>query len=113
MSNPDPDDLVAALTRIRAQIVADELRLTQHAHQEMVEEDFSLDAVLAALRRGRIVENYPNHKRGPCCLVYGADDSGRAVHIVCTTTISRLIIITVYEPKPPKWVSATQRRQTP
>jgi hypothetical protein len=45
-------------------------------------------------------------------LVYGIDQSGRDIHVVCTTAQSRLIIITVYLPVPPKWVSPTQRGKT-
>ncbi len=35
------------------------LRVTQHAQQEMVEEDIALDDVLQAIQLGQILENYP------------------------------------------------------
>ena len=113
MADIDSTDLVAVLQRIRSQAAADEFRVTQHAASEMMEENFRLDDVVAALLRCQILENYPQHRRGACCLVYGDDDSGRPVHIVCTTTTPTLIIITVYEPKAPKWISPTQRRAQP
>jgi hypothetical protein len=35
----------------------------------------------------------------------------RNVHIVVTTALARLLVITVYEPKEPKWRNPTERGQ--
>ena len=77
----------------------------------MVEEDITFDEVLEAIAAGQILENYPEHRRGACCLLSGLTQNGRYLHVVCTTAQLVLIIITVYEPKPPKWITPTQRRQ--
>jgi hypothetical protein len=98
------------LTRIQRQAAAEAIRVTQHAQEEMDAEEITLDEVLAAIANGQILEDYSEHRRGPCCLLYGRTYSGRSLHVVCTTGKSLLIIITVYEPLPPKWVSPTQRR---
>ncbi len=110
MNEADVTDLGTVLERIRAQAVTENIRITQHAQQEMAEENITLDEVLEAVFKGDILENYPSHRRGACCLVSGLTRDGRPLHIVCTTARSVLIIITVYEPKPPKWVTPTQRR---
>ncbi|HEY6291459.1 MAG TPA: DUF4258 domain-containing protein [Terriglobia bacterium] len=110
MEEPQSAQLEAVLARIKSQAAAGAFRVTQHAQQEMVEEDISLDEVLAALQRGEVVEHYPEHRRGACSLVSGETDSGRAVHIVCATAHPLLVLITVYEPKPPKWMTPRQRR---
>ena len=68
------------------------------AQQEMVEEGVSLDDVLEAISQGQVLEDYPRHRRGACCLLYGLTREGRAIHVVCTTDRPTLIIITVYEP---------------
>jgi hypothetical protein len=97
------------IARWLAQQASQEIvRVTQHAQQEMAEEEILLTDVLSALRRGRILEHYPDHRRGSCCLVCGYTGSGRPLHLVCTTQ-SPVILITVYEPKPPKWETPTQR----
>jgi hypothetical protein len=106
----DVINLEAVLERIYAQAATENIRITQHAQQEMVEEDISLDEVLQAIIRGHILENYPEHRRGACCLLNGLTQNSRPLHIVCTTARPVLIIITVYEPKPPKWMTPTQRR---
>ena len=98
------------LKRIRAQAAAEDIRITKHAQQEMVEEDITLNEVLETIAMGQILENYPEHRRGACCLLNGFTHGGRPIHIVCTTARPVLIIITVYEPRPPKWVTSTQRR---
>ena len=75
----------------------------------MAEEDFTLADVYEGLIAGQVIENYPEHKRGACALVNGVAPDGRPVHIVCTTANPVLIVITVYEPKPPKWQTPTRR----
>jgi hypothetical protein len=75
----------------------------------MVEEGVTLDEVLEACADAEVLENYPIHRRGPCCLAYGTTKAGRPLHVVCTTARPTLIIITVYEPVPPKWPTPTER----
>lgn len=99
------------LERIRAQAAAENIRITQHAQQEMVEEEITLGELLEAVASGQILENYPEHRRGACCLLNGFTRSARPIHMVCTTARPLLIIVTVYEPKLPKWITPTQRRQ--
>lgn len=101
------------LLRIRTLASKGHLRVTPHAQQEMVEESITLDELLHAISNGRILENYPDHRRGACCLLHGVDADNRDLHVVCTTEHPTLIIITVYLPKPPKWVTPTQRRNRP
>ena len=104
----DPDTI---MLRLRNQCSRDAIRVTIHAHQEMVEENVCYDSMVEALDRGSVIENYPEHQRGPCCLVCGRDSAGRFLHVCCTTSLEVTVIITVYEPQPPKWVTPYQRGQ--
>ncbi len=101
------DDNLAHVRRLAA---TGNFRVTLHAQREMIEDKIRLDDVLSAISNGSVLENYPDHRRGPCCLLHGVDANNRSIHVVCTTASPKLIIITVYCPKPPKWVSPTQRR---
>ena len=105
----DPADIPAVVEAIRARARGEDIRLTQHAQQEMVEEAIPLEDVLEALASCELLEDYPDHRRGPCGLVLGYTVGGRPLHIVCTTAASPLIVVTVYEPRPPKWTSPTRR----
>ena len=111
MTDIDQTDLAALMQRIRDQARTDNIRITQHAHQEMVEEEITLGHLLEALGTSQLLEHYPQHLRGACCLLGGLTRDGRPLHIVCTTAQPVLIVITVDEPKPPKWITPTQRRK--
>lgn len=78
----------------------------------MVEEDITLSEVLETMSTAVVLEGYPQHRRGPCCLLSGETGDGRPLHVVCTTDLPAVIIITAYEPKPPRWVTPSQRRET-
>jgi hypothetical protein len=106
MDFQNPDAIPA---RLRQQAGNDAIRITLHAHREMVEEDITLREVCDVLLDATLVENYPDHKRGACCLVCARTFKERYVHVVCTTSLEAVIIITVYEPKPPKWPTPYER----
>ena len=107
----DATYLEHVLERIRQQAKAEDIRITQHAHQEMGVEDISLEEFLEAVATGEILENYPEHRRGACCLLNGYTSDGRPLHVVCTSARPVLIIITVYEPRSPKWRSPLIRER--
>ena len=88
---------------------AEDLRITIHAHEEMVVEAIEYSELLEAIDSAHMLEAYPDHRRGPCCLLNGRTKRGRSLHIVCTMGDPALIIITIYVPESPKWVTPTQR----
>lgn len=77
------------------------IKLSLHAYEEAFAEDISVEEIREALLDGTIIEDYATHRRGPCCLVYGQTDTGRDLHLVITSSLSPVLIITVYEPKMP------------
>lgn len=109
MVDDNVTDVNNVLERIQTQAKARNIYFTPHADQEMFEEIIGTEEILDAISTGQILENYPKHRRGSCCLLCGFTRHGRPIHVVCTTARPVLIIITVYEPKPPKWITPTQR----
>ena len=109
MADGDLTDNNEILKRIQSQASVQNLRVTLHAQQEMIDENIKIADIYHAIQTGRILENYPEHQRGACCLLNGKDERGRDIHIVCTTSRDVLIIITAYLPLPPKWITPTQR----
>lgn len=83
--------------------------LTAHADEAAREDGFTVEDIREALLNGELIENYPQHPRGACCLVYGKVVGGRDMHIVITTDKIPPRVITVYEPVPPYWVTPRQR----
>lgn len=109
MDRIDPADERAILARIQAQAAAEQIQVSDHAQGKLVREVVTLAELREAIAGGRVLENYPTFFKGPCCLLYGDTRRGRPLHIVCSTTLRELVIITVYEPVPPKWTSPTRR----
>lgn len=94
---------------IKSAIEHDRFVLSQHAHEERQAESIDIDDVKTAILGGEIIESYPEDKRGESCLISGYSNV-RPIHIVCgRSKIGWLKIITVYIPKPPKWVTPKQR----
>ncbi len=113
MREQNSAELERELARIRSQAATGRFRLTQHAQQDMVEEEINLDEVLQAIGCAEILEYYPEHRRGACSLLSGATDDRRPLHVVCTVAQALLVLITVYEPRPPKWATARERSGKP
>ena len=53
----DVTDLEAILERVHAQARFENVRITEHAHQEIVEKSITLDEILEAVDTGQILEN--------------------------------------------------------
>lgn len=85
------------------------VKLTIHAQMEMKNDDVSVSELLTVLQNSTVIENYPDHQRGECCLICGRG-CNRFLHVVCTTSLPELVVITVYEPSLPKWENPYQRR---
>ena len=111
MEKSNAQELKSLLDGIKSQAAAGRFRVTQQAAEEMAEEEIDLDEVLEAIRSAEILELYSEHRRGPCCLLNGSTKEGRRLHIVCTTAQPALVLITVYEPKLPKWITSKLRRR--
>ena len=86
---------------------------SQHAVAQMSRPERMITPIeiRKVISTGEIIEDYPGHRRGPCCLVYARVSRGRNLHVVVTTEKIPPRVITVYEPKPPYWVTPRQRRR--
>ena len=89
---------------------------TEHARREMESEPYGViqvDDVVQCLRRGEIIEEYPEDRPYPSCLVLGRTVEERALHVVCAPVVSerKLIVITTYQPDPDRWDPGFRRRR--
>ena len=65
----------------------------------------------AILGESEMIEDYPDDKYGPSCLVLGFAADGRPLHIQCSYPSRPLIkIITLYEPDSELWIDYRTRR---
>ena len=100
----------ADLERIKQAAKRGRFKITLHARVEMHAEGIMDKEMREAILDGTIVEDYPEDERGHSCLVYGQTGEGRHLHVVVSAFADPPIIITVYEPKPPRWETPTERR---
>lgn len=95
---------------IQALVRAGKLETTLHAEEERGEEDITFSQIKECIQNGEILEPYPDDPRGPSCLILGYSKSKKAIHVVCGVLPQMVVrIITVYIPKPPKWVDTRTR----
>lgn len=93
---------------IREKVKQNLYDLSSHAHQERQEEQITISEIERAVLKGDIIEQYPNDPRGPSCLIV-ARVNNKPAHIVCGFRGNRLLIVTVYRPKPPTWIDFKTR----
>ena len=70
---------------------------TDHAVRQMAARAIMDSEAIETLLNGEIIEEYPDDKYGPSCLVYGDTQAERPLHVLCSVP-PRVRIITVYQP---------------
>lgn len=96
---------------IQDRIRRKEYEISLHAEKERYAEGITIHDLQEAVSNGLILEDYPDDPRGPSCLVLGYSRE-RPIHIVCAYAREKwLRIITVYLPRPPKWIDEKTRRK--
>jgi hypothetical protein len=58
------------------------IRITDHADEEAQADRLSFDKVFISVFQGEIIEEYPDDKPFPSCLIHGETFSGEPVHSV-------------------------------
>jgi len=99
--------------KVRRAIVRGRVHVSEHAHDEAVEDSLSIVALIRGTATGEVIENYPDDARGPSCLVLHRADGGQQVHSVWAFDggSGRAILVTVYRPDPGRWSDDfTERR---
>ena len=81
----------------------------QHAIQRSIERGIREEEVVEALLNGEIIEEYPEDKYGPSCLVLGRTNAGRPVHVQCSLPPT-VWIMTLYEPDAEAWIDFRTRQ---
>ncbi len=106
------DSIFHVINDIRA--CYSKIKFTNHAKDEMLGEEFgeiNPNEVHEALETGIILEHYPEDSPFPTYLVYGKTVKGRHLHVVCAPVVEHktLVVVTVYEPDPMKWINYHRR----
>jgi hypothetical protein len=99
------------IDQIRAKIQAGQFEFSKHAVDQTILRQISIQELREAITDGEIIEDYPEDKYGPSCLVFGFTRASRPLHIQSSYPSRPLIkIVTLYEPDPAEWVDFRQRK---
>ena len=99
------------IEQIRAKIQAGRFEFSRHAVDQSVLRQISVQELREAIANGEIIEDYPEDKYGPSCLVLGFTRMGRPLHIQSSYPSRPLVkIVTLYEPDLAEWIDFRVRR---
>ncbi|AGX86285.1 DUF4258 domain-containing protein [Candidatus Symbiobacter mobilis] len=90
------------------------VRITDHADEEAVNDDLAFDEIYYSVIKGEIIEDYPNDRPYPSCLVFGKNFTGEPIHSVWGYNPDNLwvVLLTVYRPDPKRWIDWKIRVKT-
>ncbi|NIA31611.1 MAG: DUF4258 domain-containing protein [Actinobacteria bacterium] len=93
-------------------IIKDRIRITDHAYEEVHSDSLSFDEIFASVVNGEIIEDYPNDKPFPSCLIFGNNFKNEPIHSVWAYNQENKwsVLITVYRPDPKRWIDWKLRR---
>lgn len=88
------------------------LRITDHADEEAYNDRIVLMEVFNTITPGEIIEQYPDDKPYPSCLVFSKLKGGDPIHTVWAFNqeTQSSVLITIYRPDPEKWIGGKIRR---
>ena len=93
------------IDEIRTKFRENQFEFSRHAVDRMILRHISVAEVREAIRTGEVIEDYPDDKYGPSCLILGFTDRNRPLHVQCSYPIrTRIKVVTVYEPNPDEWL---------
>ena|SRR5215213_8671200 len=96
---------------IREKVEQERFELSKHAANQAILRNIRVSELREAIARGQVIEDYPDDKYGPSCLVFGPTQAGRPLHVQCSYPSRPLVkIITLYEPDPALWIDFRVRR---
>lgn len=90
-----------------------QIRITDHADEEAQSDRLSYDEIFSSVLTSTIIEDYPDDKPYPSCLVAGNAFKGEPVHSVWAYNEETkwAVLVTVYRPDPARWINWKRRIQ--
>ena len=99
------------LEEIRSQLQDGEFEFTRHAFKRMIERNISEAEIREVSVTMEVVEDYPDDKYSPSCLLLGFTLANRALHLqVSMVSSDNVKIITIYEPDLTQWTDYRRRK---
>ncbi len=102
---------MALIDEIRGKFARDEFEFSRHAVDQTIRRRIAVAEIRQAVLAGEIIEDYPEDKYGPSCLLFGKTVSSRPLHVHISYSSRPVIkVVTVYEPDPNQWIDFRVRK---
>jgi hypothetical protein len=90
------------LKEIRAKMLRRQYELSKHAVDQSIVRNIAVSEIEEAIgNKSEVIEDYPDDKYGPSCLILAFTRAGRALHLQCSYPSRPLVkVVTLYEPDP-------------
>ncbi len=99
------------IEEIRRKFAQDAFEFSKHAADQSLLRGILVSEIREAAQTAEVIEDYPDDKYGPSCLLLGFTRAKRPLHIQCSYPSRPLLkIITVYEPSASEWMEYRKRR---
>jgi hypothetical protein len=107
-----PKDFFLNIDDIVAAIHGNRIRITDHADEEAFSDKLTYKDIFNSILQGGVIENYPDDKPYPSCLIFGLNKSKEPIHSVWAFNPENewAVLITVYRPDPIRWINWVTRR---
>jgi len=98
--------------QVQTQLSLGQFEFSRHAFKRAIERNISDLEIRQAGENAIIIEDYPDDKYSPSCLLLGFTGSGRPLHIQVSLFDSELVkIITIYQPNEFEWTNNYSKRR--
>ena len=98
------------VTEIAAECAAGNIKWTAHALERMEEREIGRTDIIACIKNGKIIEQYPEAYPYPACLILGTANN-TPVHIVVGHGSGFIWVITAYIPDETEWKDGFSTRK--
>ena len=99
------------IDEIRIKIASGLFEFSKHAVNQSLLRHIRVQEMCEAIETGEIIEDYPNDKYGPSCLILGWTITTRPLHVQSSYPSRPLLkIITLYEPDAVLWINFKERK---
>ena len=103
---------MSKLEEIKEKVAARQYEFSKHAVDQSIIRRISVEEIAEAIVSSKeIIEDYPDDKYGPSCLILGFTQNGKPLHIQCSYPSRPLVkLVTIYEPDKDLWIDFRFRK---